>query len=169
MRRFIINREIETKLNEILKTTVQISLFVLLICCICSSHLQTQKSKHIENLIDSCEMVTVKLDTVAAAFNEIKKEESLLIIIGGSAKKVSPRYNSNRISDAIKYLVRFRNIENEKIVYGIGQSSNELGYLRFYVNGELVDEIKTGGKGRICFGLGETFPLRKKMILQERE
>jgi hypothetical protein len=97
-----------------------------------------------------------KLAVVAAAFKHGKKEEeSVLIIIGVGAKNVNSRYNSNRISEAVKHLAAVFNINSEKIVVGISPtSSDKLGYLKFYVNGELVDEIVTRGKGGVCLDAG---------------
>ena len=142
-----------------LKTTFQISLLVLLICCSFLSNAWAQQKKNIEDSGDSCEIASLKLEGVADKLNKISKKESYLIIIGGSSKKAKAYYNNNRISDAIKFLVEFTKIKNEKIVFGVGASSksNELGYLKFYINGELVEEIKWLGKGRLCFGMGETF------------
>lgn len=136
---------------------LQLVLNFLLTCSFFPFDLWAQKDKKVGNFPDNCEVITLELEGLSDRFKSDKKEKSYLIIIGGSSKKAKFRYNSNRISDAIKYLVEFQNIKSEEIVYGTGQSLDELGYLKFYVNGELIEEIKTLGKGRLCFGMGEIF------------
>lgn len=137
--------------------TFQILLFFLLICCVFLFDVLAQQIKKAVDSPDICEIISLKLDVVGDTFSKVKKEKSYLVIIGEAPKKVSSRYTSNRISDAIKYLTKFHNINRERIVFGIGLSSKKLAYLKFYVSGELVDEIITRRKGRLCFGMGETF------------
>lgn len=146
-----------------LKMTSRISLFFLLVCCGFLSDIQAQKNKKVADLPDNCEIISLKLNLVADTFNKIKEETSFLVIIAGATKKVSPRYNSNRISDAVKFLTKFHSISSKRIVVGIGLSSSKLAYLKFYVRGELVDEIKIIGKGRLCFGMGESFEIINKV------
>lgn len=142
---------------KLIKTTYQISFIFLLSFLFFSSISWAQKGKKIEDLPDNCEIMSLKLDGIGTKFNKFGKEQSNLIIIGISQKKENSRYNDKRILDAIKYLAKFHNITNEKIVYGTRPTSNELYSLKFYINGEFVDEIKTVRKGGLCFGMGETF------------
>lgn len=140
-----------------LKTAFQF-LMIFLLTFYCSLlQLLGKQVKMANDPPDSCETISLKLSGVGNKFKKAGNERSYLIIIGNSPKKVKTQYTENRISDAVKFLGKFHNIEKEKIVFGIGPSQGELGYLKFYINGELIDEIKTIGKGRLCFGMGETF------------
>lgn len=140
-----------------LKIFIQQSFIFLLSFLFFSSSLWAQEDRKSKELADSCEIISLKLDGIGIKFNEILKEKSNLIIIGISPKREKSLYTNKRISDAIKYLTRFHNIKTEKIVYGARSSTTELSSLKFYINGEYVDEIKTVGKGGLCFGMGETF------------
>ena len=136
------------------RISFQAALFVLLIGSGLLTEIQAQQNKRVADSPDNCETVLLRLDVAANHFNQVKKEESVLIIIAVGAKGVNPRYNSNRISDAVKYLAEVHKISNEKIVIGISPiSADKLGYLKFYVNGELLQEITTRGKGRICLSI----------------
>jgi hypothetical protein len=135
----------------------QMLVFFLLICCVFMSEAPAQKNKKVTGSADNCEIISLKLDSIANTFKKVTEIKSFLIIITGSPKNVNSRYNSNRISDAIKYLTKFHEISSEKIIFGIGSSSGKLGYLKFYVRGEFVGEIKTIRKAKLCFGMGETF------------
>ena len=140
-----------------LKIAFQLSLLFLLTCYCFSSHLLGQTDKKIEDLPDECEIISAKLEIIGDKFKKDAKEGSYLIIIASSPRNIKTKYNNTRISDAVKFLTKFKSVENKKIVFGTTESSNKLAYLRFYINGELVDEIKTMGKGRICSEIGETF------------
>lgn len=132
-------------------------LVIFLLTVIFSSGTLAQKDEKVKGLPDTCELISAYLDVAGDRFNKVGGEKSYLIIIGNFPKKVGNLYNDNRISDAIKYLNKVYNIRNERIISGAGFSSYKLGHLKFYVNGELVSEIKTGARGRLCFGMGETF------------
>jgi hypothetical protein len=140
---------------KLLKITFQLSLSSLLICYIFSSDTRAQKKDEIKVFGDNCETVQGKLLVAASKFKETGSQESYLIIIAEASKGEKPRYNNDRISAAIRYFVKHSNISNERIVYGIGPPADKLGYLRFYINGELAEELKVPKNGRLCWGGGD--------------
>ncbi len=119
-------------------------------------NVQAQKNTGTEEMPDSCEIISGYLDLARSKFDENGKPESYLIIIGTSAYKEKARHNNKRIADAIRYLTMSR-IKPERIIFGSAQSSKKLGYLKFFVNGELLIEIKSRRNSVLCFGAGETF------------
>jgi hypothetical protein len=117
---------------------------------------QAQKNIGTEEMPDSCEIISAYLDLARSKFDENGNPESYLIIIGTSAYKEKTRHNIKRIAHATKYLT-MSGIKPEKIIFGAGQSLKKLGSLKFFVNGELLIEIKSRGNSVLCFGAGETF------------
>ena len=143
-------------MNQSKIISFQILLF-LIIFCACSSDILAQENEKIKIFPDVCEVIGGKLDVVGIEFNKLEKDDSYLIILGNSSKGEKSRYNNDRIADAIKYITKFHEIKNERVVYGVSPLANELGRLEFYVSGKLVVEIRFAKKSKLCFGIGETF------------
>jgi len=56
----------------------------------------------------------------------------------------------------IKVFVKYQNIDRQKIVFESAPSTDELGYLKFYINGQLIEVIKVSNrKARLCHGSGD--------------
>ncbi len=138
------------------KSTIQISFSLSLVCWLFSSNLLAQKREKIKVFGDNCETIALKLDIAVSKFKEVGTKESFLIIIGNPVKNEISRYNKARISDAIKFFVKYQNIDRQKIVFGSAPSTDELGYLKFYINGQLIEVIKVSNrKARLCHGSGD--------------
>ena len=45
-------------------------------------------------------------------------------------------------------------------MFGVGKSEAEGGYLRFYVNGVLSQDIKTYKNFKLCWGEGDAFDFK---------
>jgi hypothetical protein len=142
------------KLMKLTKSISQISFGFFLVCCLFSSNLQAQKNSEIKVRADNCETIASKLHVAGSRFEEVGNKESYLIIIGGAAEKENSRYNTRRISDAVKFFVKYQSLSSQRIVFGIGPSIGKLGYLKFYINAQLIEEIETSGT-RLCHGSGD--------------
>lgn len=130
--------------------------YALLIFCFFASNLCAQQSQK-DNSPDICEIIGVKLEVAGDSFKQITDKESYLIIIGNRAKGEKEIYNQNRMKDAVKYLILLYKFDQNRIVYGIGKKLENSGSLQLFVNGKLESKIYFGKKGKLCFGMGETF------------
>jgi hypothetical protein len=107
---------------------------------------------------DSCELISAKIDAVGSKFPSLAGKDSKLIILASSPTGTNDRYAKTRIKTTLAYLKKFYGIESERVVYGIGEPTKSLSFLRFYINGVLFIEIRMSAKGRLCTGMGD--PLR---------
>jgi hypothetical protein len=124
-----------------------------------SAEAQNKKSNAIN--FDNCEMMVLKLANAAHYFVKDAKPDSYLIIIGGSMKGEKSSYNSRRIQESIGYINWGAKTKNDRIIFGIGIPETDFGYLRFYVNGVLSQEIKTAKNAKLCFGEGNEFNFKR--------
>lgn len=137
-----------------LLTLIFLSL-VFLIYVFCFD-VQAQKNAETLETSDSCETISGNLEVTNDRFEKSAKPGSFLIIIGTSAYKEKARHNNKRITHAIRFLTMV-GMKPERIIFGVAQSSNKFGSLKFFVNGELLIEIKSRKNRLLCFGAGETF------------
>jgi hypothetical protein len=99
---------------------------------------------------DTCESSVANLVGVASKIKTIRNEAPGLILIASSPKGVSQVYDRQRINAAIDYFFRVFRISKDQIVWGIGENSKKLSYLRFYIPGEPTYEVKMTRRGRLC-------------------
>lgn len=132
-----------------------IPVFIFLFCISVSDIIGQENNNQLN--ADTCELISLKLDLVGNKFLARKNLESSLIIIGSSANNENKKYNSNRIEDAFRYLNKFFKIEKEHFVSANEKNQEILGYLKFYVDGQLIQTVRSTRKGVLCFGDGATF------------
>ena len=109
---------------------------------------------------DNCEIMASKLDTAFFIYSTTKLENSYLIIVVGVSKNENSTYNQRRILQTIKYL-QMRGIKDKEIIYGTGKKSDDLGYVRFYVNGIKVVDISPNIKSGICYEVDNPDKIKK--------
>lgn len=110
-------------------------------------------------------ITTVILDSAAISFRSESKSDEYLIIVGGSSQGEKSKYNEQRLQDAVEYFRRIQKIEEKKIVRAIGtESKTDIAYLKIFISGKLVGEIKTVKGGRLCFGHGETLSVKSFQV-----
>ena len=70
-------------------------------------------------------------------------------------------YISQRIQQAKGYY-DFLGMKSDRIVFGIGTTEAQAGYLRLYVNGVLMTEIRLRKNAKLCWGEGDAFDFRQR-------
>ena len=141
--------------------TFQLFWLVVLIANFCVFNLQAQSNKTDKVIFDSCEIGKFKLAEAGFDFLKNAKPDSYLIIIGGAMKGEKSSYNSQRIQQAKGYF-DFLGMKSDRIVFGIGMPEAEAGYLRLYVNGVLMTEIRLRKNAKLCWGDGEALDFRRR-------
>ena len=143
------------------KTASQLLGMLVIVISLCVFNANAQNKKSDKVIFDSCETGTAKLEGGGSDFLKNAKPEGYLIIIGGAMKGEKPSYNSQRIQQAIGYY-DFLGMKTDRIVFGIGTTEAEAGYLRLYVNGVLGTEIKLRKNAKLCWSGGEAFDFKVK-------
>jgi len=126
--------------------------------CVFNAGAQSKKSDKI--IFDTCETGKAKLADVGFDFSKNAKPGSYLVIIGGAMKGEKSSYNSQRIQQSIGYF-GFLGMKSDRIVFGIGTSETDAGYLRLYINGVLAAKITTRKNAKLCWGEGDAFDFRR--------
>lgn len=112
--------------------------------------------------LDTCETAEAKMAVVGNFLNQDNVAASHVILIVGSPVGVNQKYDRRRIRDVKKYLSKYHGIPEKRIIWGIGENSSKLSYLRFYLSDESILEINTSSRGRLCDAFGEIFSAVKK-------
>lgn len=133
------------------------SLVIIIIFCVFDADAQSIKSDKI--IFDTCGTGKAKLAEASYDFLKNAKPDSYLVIIGGAMKGEKLSYNSERIQQSIGYL-DFWGMKSDRIVFGIGTTEAETGYLRLYVNGVLSTEIRTSKNAKMCWCEGDAFDFK---------
>lgn len=96
--------------------------------------------------VDTCETTLAKLSGVASAFSSRKNLASLLIIIANPGRGESFKLNTRRLVTVKTYLKsRIPNAQS-----AIGTGHQRLGNLRFFIDGEFVEEIRFNLRSPVC-------------------
>lgn len=98
---------------------------------------------------DNCETIAWKLEHVGGKFVAVG-ESDLLFILGGGSNETDDR---NRISLAKSFIVRKFDVPREKIITSVGYGDEEkptAAYVRFYLNGKLLNEIRASPRSTLC-------------------
>lgn len=126
---------------------------VILIINLCVLNVAAQNEKSNALNFATCETMVLGLFSAIEDFKKNGKPNSNLVIIGGAMKGEKSSYNSRRIQAAIGYIDHWNKLGN-RIVFGVGKPETKSGYLRFYVNGVLSQEILTRKNAKLCWGEG---------------
>jgi hypothetical protein len=103
---------------------------------------------------DNCEMTLAKLDLVYHNFKGRNNKKSILLVEGGRASNERLKYTSRRLNDAIGYFDSIHGMNNTEIRIVLSTKASALGFLRFYVDGEFIEEIWFRRNSRLCLDTG---------------
>lgn len=102
---------------------------------------------------DTCEVVLSKLNGVFVQFEARKTGRDLIVVIGSAAQGENASFNLARLNQVENYLLS-RKLKRQEIVQAVGRERAALGYIRFYVDGEFVEEIIVRKRGNVCMDTG---------------
>ena len=116
---------------------------------------QDMKTKK-EPVPDSCESIAYKLDYIGNHFRKLENKKSKLIVIVTRAKGEKNKHAKKRLDKAAWYLGLGTRIERKQTVFGfdVYEKPSKLSYMRFFVDGEQLFEIKSIKRRQLCFGAG---------------
>ena len=127
-----------------------ISLFLIVLILTFFLPVMAQRQNHPKEIASNCEAIGGALDGAASKYTDLQNPKAKLIIIAGSRSLSYRSFDLRRVSQAMHYLASFHAIKDDQVDWGIGMPEGSLSYLRLYVAGDLIAEIKTIPKGRLC-------------------
>jgi hypothetical protein len=103
---------------------------------------------------DNCELTLSKLDGVYQSFKQRDNRKSILFVEGGRASKEANKYNLRRLNDALRYFRIKDDLKDSEILTVNSRKTLPLGFFRFYVDGELIEEIWFRRNASLCLDTG---------------
>jgi hypothetical protein len=149
--------------NQVKKIAFQLFLLLIFITNVYVSSLEAQNKNSDVINFDTCETMVLALNLAVQDFKKYGKTNSYLVIIGGAMQGEKPLYNKRRIEEAVGYINHWNKL-GDRIIFGTGKPEAKVGYLRFYVNGVLRQEIITRKNAKLCWGDGERFDFRNNKM-----
>lgn len=107
---------------------------------------------------DSCESIYLTLETLSSRIGALTDKDGVLVVIAGSQSAKDAKYDHLRIKRLTKYLVN-SGLREEKIIWGIGpRSQDRYSYMKFYLEGRLLKEMKLTRRSMLCNSSGGALP-----------